>query len=212
MQSLNKIITTYNTVADDYAAERSDELSKKPLDHLLLKEFARVNAGKGPMADFGCGPGHTTKFLYDSGVKDITGIDIAEAMVQAAGRLFPEIKFETGNLLKLDYPSGHFGAALAFYAIVHFMDDALTSAFNEVCRVLKPGGQFLFSFHVGEETVHFDKAGDKEVDIDLYFFPMDKIIKFVTEAGFTVIDAIKRYPYKDADYPSKRGYIWVEKQ
>ncbi len=212
MQSLNKIITTYNTVANDYAAERSDELSKKPLGRLLLKEFARLNAGKGLMADFGCGPGHTTKFLYDNGATDIAGVDIAEAMVQAAGRLFPQITFETGNLLKLDYPAGHFGAALAFYAIVHFRDAELATAFSEVHRVLKPGGQFLFSFHVGEETVHFDKARDKEVDIDLYFFPMDKILRLVTQAGFTQLDAIERYPYKDADYPSKRGYVWVEKQ
>lgn len=212
MQSLEKIKHTYNTVADDYAAERHDELSKKPLDRLLLKEFARVNAVRAPMADFGCGPGQTTKFLYDNGATDIIGIDIAEAMVQAAGRLFPGISFETGNLLRLDYPANHFGAAIAFYAIVHFTDMQLKAAFSEVCRVLKPGGQFLFSFHVGDDTVHFDKARDKKVDIDLYFFPMDKIITEVTTAGFEIVDAIERYPYKDADYPSKRGYIWVQKK
>ena len=63
MQSKKKIINCYNQVADDYAAERSDELSNKHFDRLLLREFASVNNDKGPIADFGCGPGQTTKFL-----------------------------------------------------------------------------------------------------------------------------------------------------
>ena len=212
MQSKEKIIKCYNQVADDYAAERSDELSKKHFDRLLLKEFASVNNDKGPFADFGCGPGQTTKFLYDNGVKNIIGIDISPAMIDAARRLFPEIKFETGDLLNISYESNYFGSALAFYAIVHFNYDQIKTAFSEVNRVLKKGGQFLFSFHVGDETVHFDKAHDKVIDIDLYFFQTDKIIELLHDTGFKIIDALERYPYKDVEYPSKRGYIWTEKK
>ena len=212
MQSQEKIIKCYNEVADNYAAERSDELSKKHFDRLLLKEFASVNKDKGPCADFGCGPGQTTKFLYDHGVKDIIGIDISPAMIDAARRLFPKIKFETGDLLKVSYESNYFGSALAFYAIVHFTYDQIKIAFNEVNRVLKKGGQFLFSFHVGNETVHFDKANDIDVDIDLYFFQTDKIIELLHETGFRIIDALERHPYEDVEYPSKRAYIWAEKK
>ena len=62
MQSQQKIIKCYDDVADDYAVDRIDELSKKHFDRFLLREFASVNKGKGPCADFGCGPGQTTKF------------------------------------------------------------------------------------------------------------------------------------------------------
>lgn len=210
MQPQEKIINCYNKVADDYATERSGELSKKHFDRLLLKEFALVN-NKGLLADFGCGPGQTTKFLYDHGVKNIVGIDLSSAMVDAARKLFPEIRFETGNLLDLAYNSNHFTSAIAFYAIVHFTDDQLKTAFTEVNRVLKKGGQFLFTFHVGDETVHFDKAHDKEIDIDLYFFPTDKILKLLSDTGFGIIDALERYPYKDAEYQTRRAYIWAEK-
>ena len=110
MQSQEKITDCYNKVADSYAAERHDELSKKPFDRLLLKEFASVNNHKGPWADFGCGPGQTTKFLYDNGVKDIRGVDISVAMIEAARNLYPGIKFETGDLLNLSYSSNYFGS------------------------------------------------------------------------------------------------------
>ena len=212
MQSQEKIIKCYDATADNYAAERIDELSKKPFDRLLLKEFASVNKEKGPCADFGCGPGQTTKFLYDHGVKDIVGIDISSRMVDTARRYFPKIKFETGDLQKVSYEPNYFGSALAFYAIVHFPYDQVKIAFNEINRVLKKGGQFLFSFHVGNETVHFDKAKDIDIDVDLYFFQTDKLVELLHETGFRIIDAIERRPYEDAEYASKRGYIWVEKK
>ena len=212
MNSQEKVLLCYNQVADDYAAERWDELSKKNFDRLLLKEFASVNIDKGLCADFGCGPGQTTKFLYDNGLKDIIGIDLSPAMIIAARRLSPQIKFETGDLLNIVYSSEYLGSALAFYAIVHFTSDQIRKCFGEIYRVLKTGGNFLFSFHVGEEIVHFDKAHDKEVDVDLNFFKTDDIIELLYETGFNIIDAIERRPYDDVEYPSRRAYIWARKK
>ncbi|MGO4293012.1 class I SAM-dependent methyltransferase [Chitinophaga sp. RAB17] len=212
MNSQEKVLSCYNLVADDYAAERSDELSKKHFDRLLLKEFAAVNKGKGLCADFGCGPGQTTKFLYNNGLKDICGIDLSPAMISAARKLSPQIKFETGDLLNIAYPSGYLGSALAFYAIVHFTHDQIRKCFEEINRVLKTGGDFLFSFHVGDEVVHFDKAHDKEIDVDLFFFKTDDIIALLDGAGFKIIDAIERRPHADVEYQSRRGYIWAKKK
>jgi SAM-dependent methyltransferase len=212
MQSQEKIIHGYNKVADDYAADRRDELSKKPLDQLLLKAFASAAKDKGAMADFGCGPGQTTKFLFEQGVRQLTGIDISPGMVNAARKLYPEIKFETGNLLNIAYKPGYFGSAIAFYAIVHFEPEQLRLAFQEINRVLKKGGLFLFSFHVGNKTVHFDKANDKQIDIDVIFFPTEKIVALLGETGFSIIDALERYPYPDVEWQTRRAYIWAERQ
>src|SRR5688500_8757730 len=158
MQPQEKIVKTYNATAESYAATRIDELSKKHLDRLILNEFARLNKDHGTCADFGCGPGQTTKFLFDAGVKDIVGIDISPGMVNVAQGIFPYIKFETGDLLALPYRENYFSSAIAFYAIVHFNYDQIAIAFKEVNRVLKNDAHFLFSFHVGDETVHFDQA------------------------------------------------------
>jgi ubiquinone/menaquinone biosynthesis C-methylase UbiE len=212
MNSQEKVVSCYDQVAEDYACDRFDELSKKHLDRLLLKEFAAVNKDNGPCADFGCGPGQTTKFLYDHGLKNITGIDLSSAMVATASRLSPEINFQTGDLLNIAYPSGHLGSALAFYAIVHFNKDQVRMCFGEINRVLKAGADFLFSFHAGDEVVHFDKAHDKEVDIDLFFFKTDEIIALLNETGFTIVDAIERRPYENVEYATTRAYIWARRK
>ncbi|MDQ0108959.1 SAM-dependent methyltransferase [Chitinophaga terrae (ex Kim and Jung 2007)] len=212
MNSTDKILHCYNQVAEDYAIERWDELSTKRIDQLLLKEFASVNKDKEPCADFGCGPGQTTKFLYDNGLENIVGIDLSPAMVKVAQRLSPHIKFETGDLLNIAFPSGYLGSALAFYAIVHFNHDQVRTCFTEINRVLKTGGDFLFSYHAGDEVVHFDKAHDKEIDIDLFFFKTEDIVQLLKETGFKVIDAIERRPNEEMEYPTRRAYVWAEKR
>jgi SAM-dependent methyltransferase len=211
MQSTEKIIKTYNATAESYAATRIDELSNKPLDRLLLNEFARLNKDLGVCADFGCGPGQTTKFLFDAGVTNIIGVDISPGMVKVASGIFPYIKFEAGDLLGLPYSANHFASAVAFYAIVHFDYDQIDKAFKEINRVLKSDAHFLFSFHVGDETVHFDKANDIDVDIDLHFLQTDRILELLRNNQFRIIDAIERLPYPEVEYATKRAYVWAQK-
>jgi ubiquinone/menaquinone biosynthesis C-methylase UbiE len=210
MQPQEKIIKTYNATAESYAATRIDELSKKHFDRLILKEFARLNKDKGTCADFGCGPGQTTKFLFDADVKDIIGIDISPEMVNVAQKIFPYIKFETGDLLALPYKANHFASAVAFYAIVHFDYDQIAKAFKEVNRVLKKDAHFLFSFHVGDDMVHFDKANDIDVDIDLYLLKTNRILELLGDNKFKIIDAMERLPYQDVEYATKRAYVWAQ--
>ena len=133
-------------------------------------------------------------------------------MIRAAQRLSPQIKFETGDLLNIIYPSGSFGSVLAFYAIVHFTNDQIKKCFEEMNRVLRSGGDFLFSFHVGDEIVHFDKAHDKEIDIDLFFSKTDDIVELLYRTGFDIVDALERRPYEAVAYPSRRAYIWSRKK
>jgi SAM-dependent methyltransferase len=211
MQSPEKIIKTYNATAESYAATRIDELSRKPLDRLLLNEFARLNKDLGTCADFGCGPGQTTKFLFDAGVTNIIGVDISPGMVKVAREIFPYIKFDTGDLLALPYDANHFASAVAFYAIVHFDYEQIDNAFKEINRVLKKDAHFLFSFHVGDETVHFDKANDIDVDIDLHFLQTDRILELLRDNNFRIIDTIERLPYPDVEYTTKRAYVWAQK-
>jgi hypothetical protein len=60
--------------------------------------------------------------------------------------------------------------------------------------------------------MHFDKAHDKEIDVDLFFFETDKIVELLDETGFNIVDAIERRPHKDMEFPTRRAYIWTEKR
>lgn len=211
MQAKEKIIKCYNKTAEKYNLNFADELSKKPFDRLMLEGFAFENKDGKRVADLGCGPGQTTKFLKKAGITNVRGIDISPVMIKKARSVNPGIKFETGDMLALKYKNEFFDSAIAFYAIVNFDYKNVKKAFEEINRVLKQEGQFLFSFHIGEKKVHLDSFLNENVDIDFYFFNTDKIINLLKKAGFKIITAAERYPYENIEYPSKRAYILAGK-
>lgn len=49
------------------------------------------------------------------------------------------------------------------------------------------------------------------MDIDLYFFQTDKMVKLLHNTGFRIIDTLERRPYEEVEYQSRRAYIWTEK-
>lgn len=210
MQQQKTIIAAYNKVAGKYAYKFMDELDGKPMDRLLLTAFAERNKSKGKVLDMGCGPGQTTRFLADAGCANITGTDLSQAMIATAKSLNPQINFEVADMLKLQYASNTFGAAIAFYAIVHFDYPEIAVAFKEIHRVLKSGGEFLFCFHTGNEMVHLDEFLDEKVPIDFYFLDVDKVLAILKETGFDIADIMIRYPY-ETEHPTKRAYILVSK-
>ncbi|HET6224930.1 MAG TPA: class I SAM-dependent methyltransferase [Bacteroidia bacterium] len=205
------VVHTYNTVAKAYADKFMDELKHKHLDRILLTAFAAENKHAGKFLDLGCGPGQTTKYLSKCGIRGLTGIDISPEMIETAKQLNPDLHFETGDILKLNYPDKTIGAAIAFYAIVHFTAAELETVFQEIRRCLKEKGEFLFSFHIGKEQVHLDTLLDHQVNIDFYFFETAVVIELLKQTGFEIIDVIERQPYADVEYPSKRAYIWVKR-
>lgn len=209
MQPQQNILDCYNKTAGNYAGKFADELNHKHLDGILLKAFAGENAGKGKFIDLGCGPGQTTKYLFDGGVTNIIGTDISPAMIMVAKEINPNLDFDTADMLSLPYPGGSFGAAIAFYSVVHFSYDQMATAFSEIKRVLRKDGQFLFSFHIGDSIVHLDNFLDHDVNIDFYFFEVKKIKDILTESGFAIMDVIEREPYMGFEYASKRAYIWA---
>lgn len=212
MHQLNEVKNCYNQTAEEYAKVFYDELSHKSFDRMVLKRFADENKVKGKIADLGCGSGHTTTFLQNLGVEELIGIDLSSEMIRQARQMNESIEFEVGNMLDLSINEEEFGAVLAFYAIVHFNYEEIEKAFSEIYRVLKNAGQFLFSFHVGNEQIDLDEFLDKKVKITFYYFEVDKILEILERVGFKVIETVLRYPYKDVEYPSKRAYILAEKQ
>jgi ubiquinone/menaquinone biosynthesis C-methylase UbiE len=210
MKDPKDIIDCYDKTAENYADKFINELADKHLDQILLKAFCEQNKDKGKLIDFGCGPGQTTKFLFDNGFQNILGTDLSTEMVKVAKRYNPNIKFEQADLLRLNYADKSFGAAIAFYAIVHFDYNQIQRALIEVKRVLSDNGEFLFSFHIGNEIVSLDRFLDKDVNIKFQFFEVDRIKKIIIEVGFDIIDIIKRHPYK-AEHQTERAYIWIRK-
>jgi SAM-dependent methyltransferase len=97
--------------------------------------------------DAGCGEGRFARKMRDLGA-EVTAFDLSERMIANAR------KHEADSPLGIDYqladmtdlsrwPDASFDVVLSYLSIIDVED--YTAAINEIGRVLKPGGQFLFS-------------------------------------------------------------------
>ena len=79
---------------------------------------------------------------------EIVGVDLAEAMLAEARRKTPaeladRVRFESGDASALSFPDASFGL-VAHANMIPF--------FDELDRVLQPGGQAVFAFSFGPAT------------------------------------------------------------
>lgn len=209
-QELTRIERMYDSVAEEWAAQFSGEHEKKPKDQEILHRFAHRIGKRSPVWDFGCGPGDTSHYLKNLGV-EISGLDLSKKMLDQARTMYPDITFRKGNMLKLPFGGNSIAGIVSFYAIVHFTKGQAGSAFREIFRVLEPGGIFLLTFHIGEETIHITEYLGKTVDIDFMFFTSDYISSCLKRTGFEKIEIFEREPYPEVEYQSRRAYVFAEK-
>lgn len=202
------IRASYDRVAREYATRFSGELAYKPLDRRLLDRFAATVRGLGPVCDLGCGPGHVARYLYERGVPAV-GVDLSPVMVEEARRLNPGTDFQVGDLRRLDIEDRSFAGAIAFYSVIHVPRREIGMAFDEIRRVLRPGGQLLLAFHVGDETLHRDEWWGQPVSVDFHFFRTEEVTSLLGSTGFEKVEVIERGPYPE-EYPSRRAYISAE--
>ena len=201
---------SYDAVAEVYAAGFRDELTSKPLDRAVLACLAEQAEHGAPIADLGCGPGHVAAGLADRGVAAV-GIDLSPAMIAVGLREYPQVEFRVGDLLTLPAADGEFGAAIAFYSIIHLEPEELNQAFEEIHRVLRPGGLFLVAFHIGAEVRHLDEWWGHAVDVDFRFFQPPGIADALERAGFQIEMRLERVSYP-GEVETRRAYLLARRQ
>jgi SAM-dependent methyltransferase len=201
----------YNLVAEDYAREFSDEMSKKPFDRKMLDWLTEKVKGLGTICDLGCGGGQVAGYLQSRGAS-VCGIDLSPEMIKQARRLNPEIAFHQGNMLALtEVADDSFGGIAAFYSIIHIQRKSLVDALREMKRVLRPRGRLLLTFHIGQKDVHIAEWWNKPVTLDFYFFETEEMKGCMTQAGFELEEVIERDPYPEIEVQTRRAYVFANK-
>lgn len=179
---------SYDTDATGYAEKVVGLLEASPFLRASLALFADLvrEAGGGPVADVGCGPGYVTRHLHDLGV-DAFGIDLSSQMIAIARRDHPDVRFEVGTMTDLDMPDHSVTGVLAFWSVIHLPDHAVPTAFEQFRRVLRPGGPLLVGFHVGDETVHSCEGyTGRSINVDSYRRRPEVVARWLREAGFII--------------------------
>ena len=198
---------SYDSAADAYADHLFTELEQKPLDRHLLNRFAEAVAGRGLVADLGCGPGHVAKYLHNKGVT-MLGVDISPEMIRRAKEMIPAVDFRVGDMKSLDLPDESLAGIVAFYSIVHSERSELDAVFREFRRLLANGGTILLAFHIGDTVTHVEELWGQAVDLDFRFHTPAEVVSDLRAANILVSEITERDAYADAEYPSRRCYLF----
>ena len=115
--------------------------------------FERFVEKNSKILDVGCGAGRTTFGLFDSGYVNIVGVDTSKKLIAKAKAIAKknkvDIKFHVDNALAFSYENESFDVVLFSYNGLMTIPKYENRLFavNEIARVLKPGGLFIFTTH-----------------------------------------------------------------
>ena len=185
-----KIITkAYNELGKYYYASRKNKNGVSYFYNNLLEMPMTLelvgDVKNKKILDLGCGPGIYAKKLVRMGAK-VEGIDISSEMIKLARKECPEASFKRGNIEKLPYKNSKFDVVICSLVIDHL--EVLIPMFNEVKRVLKKRGIFVFS---GYNPVSESAKKEK------WFFKKFRVIRdYFNEIKYTGIwgEPGKRFP------------------
>ncbi|NTF17328.1 methyltransferase domain-containing protein [Agrobacterium rubi] len=137
------------------------------------------------MLDVGCGTGYYLD-RYGLLFRESYGIDPSTGMLSEASVRCDEAHLSVGGLDDLPYSDGAFDLVVCARVLSHVAD--LTTALNELVRVVAPGGLLLISNidagHPYATTRLPADAGD--VYACTYKHSRDDVLKMVVDAGFRI--------------------------
>ena len=132
----------YTAFENQFRGERED-IRERLKVYLPLLEEAKVGTSDFPILDVGCGRGEWLELLRESGYT-ATGLDHNRVMVDyCRTREFEVVEGDVIAYLRT-LPDLSLGAVTGFHIIEHLPFPILIKLFNEVVRVLKPGGLAIF--------------------------------------------------------------------
>lgn len=194
MKSSNLNEKSYNKISKLFVSRRKTISGE-------LVTFSKLLLPHSHVLDIGCGGGvPNASYLTTCGFQ-ITGIDIASAMIEQAKENVP-----SGHFMKLgimDFDSNEqFGGILAWDSLFHLQLNEHEAAFSKIFHLLEPGGYFLFTHGCSEGNLQGQIYGETF----RYSSPgPDKIRRILSALHFEILDWKADY----TDSTDEKGYIRV---
>jgi len=124
------------------------ETTDVPIPGYLMSTFQTIwrevldgeQAGRISVLEPACGSANDYRFIDAFGIArmlDYTGFDLCEKNILNARQMFPNSRFEVGNVLEIDKPDNAFDYCFVHDLFEHLSIEAMEVAVGEVCRVTR---------------------------------------------------------------------------
>lgn len=141
--------------------------------------------------DAGCGIGGTVRSLAAEHGCEATGIDLTQGYVEVANALTERMKltgkcrFVHGSVLEMPFADHSFDAAVSFHVAMNIEDR--TGFYNELARVVKPGGAVcVYDVMTGPAAGMSYPVPWAETEHTSFLKSPDETCSLMQEAGFNV--------------------------
>ena len=187
----NKLVYTLPQVVKKYSTKK--EL--QPAEKQILQKYYSLISGS-VMLDLGVGTGRTTPFFSEI-CKEYYGTDYSFTMIKECKRKFKNLAFYVMDTRKLSFPDNYFDFVLYSFNGLDYVNLAgRLKSLQQINRVLKPNGLFVFSTHNLRSVIINPKQKFKIIKdgvfrntIKTFYILPEKAVEQVNNFGFEVIDA-----------------------
>ncbi len=165
--------------------------------HDLEEPLAQWLPRDAPILEGGCGVGQIVLALQSRGYQ-VVGVEFSAETVTRTKALAPDCNVEVGDVFRLDYPDGYFGAYISLGVVEHYFDGP-PKILAEAYRVLRPEGVLLCSVPYLSPIRRLRiRLGDYKAPNPLppretfyqYAFSQQEFISFLTKAGFSIVEVL----------------------
>lgn len=181
----------YNLAAKEYDSKAAylNSFEKKQVIPLL----GELDGKK--ILDVGAGTGRLTVMLRDHRA-EVVALDVSEKMLEELHRKNKHIQTVVGDAESLPFPDNDFDIVTAAFLIVHLKNP--TRFFDEVYRVLKPGGLFLVT-NINQKDPPKIKTKEGEIVIESFYHRPEQVREALESLAFSV----------EKEIFIKEGEVWI---
>ena len=179
----NKIKILDSREGYDLAAEGYDKKEKYLNSFEKGKVLTLLPEVKGKkILDVGAGTGRVSLPLALAGAQ-VVALDVSEKILEILKRKNKKIQTVIGEAESLPFEDASFDIVASAFLIVHLKE--LKIFFDEVYRVLKPGGLFLVS-NINQKEPPVVKTREGDIQIKSYYHRPEKVREILSDLAFSI--------------------------
>jgi SAM-dependent methyltransferase len=144
---------------------------------------SKVARDAASVLEIACGTGLATEALRNAlpQLATVTATDLNESMLgMARSKAIPGVKWLQADALELPFPDCSFDAVVCQFGLMFFPDK--DQAAREALRVLKPGGEWIFSVWCG---IHENPIAEEASSLCCSFYESDPPAFFSVPFGYS---------------------------